>query len=522
MVNVGRVLIFGPALFISLAVGCTKAPPKITPDNPIIVEEVRLEGIDTVPADAREELQEHLPMRAGMTLTDELEQSAGERAVEILQNHGYPYAQVGLAREPIDATRARVVVRAEPGTIGFFGAVDIAGNRRVDDRVVRKRLAYAPGDLFRRSAIEQTQQRIGALGLFKSIEIRAHDIDSTPVDVPTLITVQEGTPWKWNLGLGYAAGDRLGLDARISHLNVFGSAERIDLQGRVSRIERTADVSFTQSDAWHPAVSLSLQARHQEIDERAFFVMSRGGQAAVSWQWTPQFASTASYAATLERSDVDASLDPLLGLEDGMLSAWSVDLDHRRLTDGSLARAMSLHVEQAGGWMPGTFNYFSIAGDARHYRRAFDGRVVFAGRLRLASIDPFGGDADIPLLKRFFLGGSNEMRGWGVYELSPLAASGEPVGGKSLLTAIAEMRVPILKRVRAALFVEAGNVWQNPWTLRLGDLRYDAGPGVRFDTPFGLVRLDFGYQLRPVAGLRLDGKPQSSRWRFNFGIGEAF
>ena len=483
-----------------------------------------------------------------MMLTDEVEKAAGERAVEILQNHGYPYAQVGIAREPIDATRARVVVRADPGTLGFFGPIDIAGNRRVDDRIIRRRLAYAPGDLFRRSAIEQTQQRIGALGLFKSVEIRVLSAeasgalgsprsegafrgagapgsskDARPAEVPTLITVEEDTPWKWNLGLGYAAGERLGVDARISHLNVFGSARRVDLQGRVSRIERTAEVAFTQNDTWHPALSFSLQARHREIDERAFFVLSRGGQAAVSWQWTRQFASTVSYAVALERSDVDASLDPLLGLEDGMLSAWSVDLDHRRVTSaGPPARTLSLHIEQAGGWMPGTFNYFSVVGDARHYRRAFDDRVVFASRLRLGSIDPMGGEADVPLLKRFFFGGSNEMRGWGVYELSPLSASGEAVGGKSLLAATAEVRVPIVRRLRGAVFVEAGNVWQDPWTMRLGDLRYDAGSGLRFETPFGLIRVDLGYQLKPLDGLRIDGKPQKSRWRINFGIGEAF
>jgi hypothetical protein len=68
----------------------------------------------------------------------------------------------------------------------------------------------------------------------------------------------------------------------------------------------------------------------------------------------------------------------------------------------------------------------------------------------------------------------------------------------------------------------ARNVWQEPWSMRLGDLRYDAGPGLRFDTPFGRIRIDFGYQLRPLDGLRIDGKAQTSRWRFNFGIGEAF
>jgi outer membrane protein assembly factor BamA len=383
-------------------------------------------------------------------------------------------------------------------------------------------VAYAPGDVFRRSAIERTQQRIGSTGLFKSVEIRAHDIDAQPAEVPTLITVEERTPWQWNLGLGYASGERLGLDARISHLNVFGSAERVDLQGRLSRIERTVETAFTDTDAWHPALSLSLQARHREIDERSFFVMSRGGQAAVGWQWTSELSTTGAYAIALERSDVDASLDPLLGLQDGMLSAWSLDVDHRTLTDDSTARALSLHVEQAGGWMPGTFNYFSVAGDARQYRHVYRGRVVFAARLRLGTIDAMGADADIPLLKRFFLGGSNDMRGWGAYELSPLSASGEPVGGTSMLTATGEARVSIVKRLRAAVFIEAGNAWRSPWTVRLGDLRYDAGPGVRVDTPFGLIRVDFGYQLRPVEGLRLDGKPQSSRWRLSFGIGEAF
>jgi outer membrane protein assembly factor BamA len=522
MVNVGRVLILGPALFVSCVAACTRVPLKVAPENPVVIEEVRIEGLDALPVDVREEVAGDLPLRVGVALTDELEKAAGERAVEILQNHGHPYAQVGIAREPIDATRSRVIVHAEPGTIGFFGPVEIAGNKRVDDRIIRRRLAYVPGDLFRRSVIEQTQQRIGALGLFKSVEIRAQNIDLQPAFVPTLVTVEERTPWQWNLGLGYASGERLGVDARISHLNVLGSARRVDLQGRVSHIERTAELTFTQNDSWHPALGLSLQARHQEIDERAFFVMSRGGQAAVSWQWTPQLASTVSYAATLERSDIDATLDPLLGLEDGMLSAWAIDLDHRRMAGTAPARALSLHIEQAGAWMPGSFNYVSIAGDARHYHMMFGNRVVVASRVRFGSIDPVSGEADLPFLKRFFLGGSNEMRGWGAYELSPLSASGEPVGGKSVLTAIAEVRLPIFKRLRGAVFVEAGNVWQDPWTMRLGDLRYDAGPGVRLNTPFGLVRVDFGYQLRPLDGLRIDGRPQSSRWRFNFGIGEAF
>lgn len=510
------------AAFLLLAFVACRQTPKIVPDNPRIIEDVRLQGFEVLPEEAREDLQDHLELRAGEILTDAAEKKDGDRAVEVLQNHGYPYGQIALSREPAGQDRIRLTLIAEPGTRGFFGPIEIAGNRRVDGSIIRRRFAYSPGEVFSRSAIEQTQQRIGALGLFKSVEIRAVDVDQQPAIVPTLVTVTEKTPWQWNLGLGYSAGDRLGVDARISHLNFLGRARRLDVEGRVSAIEKNAGVTFTQNDAWHPALGLSLEARHHEIDERSFFVLSRGGQAAVSWQWTPAFGTTASYAVALERSDVDAALAPLLGLEDGMLSAWSVDFDHRRFSQTAPLQTLTLHIEQAGGWMPGTFNYFSSIADARRYRTVAGGRMTIAGRARYGSIASFGDESDIPLLKRFFLGGSTEMRGWGVYELSPLSASGEPVGGRSFFTATVEGRLHLHPRVTAALFAEAGNAWSTAGVLRLSDLLYDAGPGIRLRTPFGLIRFDFGYQLKTLPGLRLDGAPQQSRWRMNFGIGEAF
>jgi outer membrane translocation and assembly module TamA len=91
-----------------------------------------------------------------------------------------------------------------------------------------------------------------------------------------------------------------------------------------------------------------------------------------------------------------------------------------------------------------------------------------------------------------------------------------------MMTATAEARIRILPRVIAAVFVEAGNVWQDAWAVHVNDLLYDMGPGLRFTTPFGQFRVDFGYQLKPLDGLRIDGEPQNSRWRFNFGLGEAF
>jgi outer membrane protein assembly factor BamA len=525
---------FVAIVILLFASACRRPPAQLAVDNPVIAAEVRLEGFDVLPIPILEDFRARFPIRAGDSLTTESEQSAGNRSVEGLQDHGYPYAQVAIAREPLATGRVRLIVRAEPGTLGLFGRVDIAGNRRVDDAIIRRRLAFAPGDVFRRSAIVSTQQRIGALGLFKSVEIRAIDIDTQPAQIPMLVTVEEQNPWQWNLSLGYAAAEQLGVDARISHLNFYGSARRLDLEGRLSRIERGAGVSLSQTDTWHPALSWSMQARHREVDERSFFALSRGAQGAVTWRWTRELAATFSYASAFERSDVDADLEPLIGLQDGMLNAWSVDLDYQiaeqssssrgliAAMQGPVTRALTLHLEQAGGWMPGTFHYLNLIGESRFYRRLLDQRLTLAARARVGAIDPMAIEADIPLLKRFFLGGADEMRGWGIYEVSPLSPTGVAVGGKSLFTAAGEARFPIFRRLRGALFLEAGNVWQSAWTVRFGDLLYDAGPGLRFDSQFGLIRVDFGYQLKTLEGLLIDGRPQKHRWRINFGIGEAF
>jgi outer membrane protein assembly complex protein YaeT len=504
---------------------CHPISPKPIPANPsITISEIQFSGFDVLTPSEIEELRDRIALKPGKLLTEAAEQAAGNTVVETLQNRGYPYAQVRIARTDTGAGGARLVVEAEPGPRGLFGSIDIAGNTRVDDTIIRRRITYKPGDLFRRSALERTQQQIAALDLFKSVKIDAQNIDQQPAEVPTLITVEEQNPWRWNLSAGYAAGERLSFEARIRNMNFLGSARQLELLGRVSRIDRLEEITFTQPDVWRPGVSLSLQGRNWTIDDPAFRALSRGGQGALTWFWNPRLSSTLAYGASFERGRISGALDPLTGLQDGTLSAWSIDVDHRTPDVERAApsgRVLMVHLEQAGGWMPGTFNYYSVIGEARHYHTVRN-RITFAHRMRYGSISAMSQETDIPLLKRFFLGGSGEMRAWSRYEVSPLSPSGEPVGGKSLLVATSEARFPLFPRLRGAIFVEAGNVWRSDWAAHVDDLRFDAGPGLRVETPFGLIRIDAGYQLNRVPDLRIDGRPQRRAWRINIGLGEAF
>ncbi len=235
----------------------------------------------------------------------------------------------------------------------------------------------------------------------------------------------------------------------------------------------------------------------------------------------------------LRNSLISLGLDPETGAASGTLVSLRLQADHDTTSsrlDPQRGFAVSGAVEQAGKFLPGTFTYTEFSGEVRAYvstRRASSasaGRrgIVFAGRLRGSTIDaPPPTDAAVPFFKRYFLGGSTSVRGWGRYEVSPLE-SGQPIGGLSVVETSAEVRVPFGTKLSAVAFVDAGSVGRNPWHLDPGGFRSAVGPGVRYDTPIGPVRLDLGYQLNPIEGLLVKGKPEARRWRAHISIGQAF
>src|SRR5262249_18411056 len=148
---------------------------------------------------------------------------------------------------------------------------------------------------------------------------------------------------------------------------------------------------------------------------------------------------------------------------------------------------------------------------------------TLASRVQLGNIRPVGQDlTNVPFSKKYFLGGATSVRGWGRYEISPLSGSGLPIGGDSMLAFSEELRAVLSGKWGGVLFLDGGNVWDRAGLLKLGDLRYAIGPGLRYQTPVGPFRFDFGYQLNPIPGLLVNGKEQTRRWRVHLSIGQAY
>jgi outer membrane translocation and assembly module TamA len=275
-------------------------------------------------------------------------------------------------------------------------------------------------------------------------------------------------------------------------------------------------------------------------------VSGRGGESSISASFIGEretYSITDAALADLSQRNqlIALGLDPRTGVGGGFLGAIAVDF--RRSTTSNVLNAsrgytVLAHAERAGGWLPGDFNYKEYTVEARHYQTIPRFGVV-AHRVRIATIDGDGDDqapeclpsdtpvacraqTNVPFFKRYFLGGSNSLRGWGRFEVAPLSGSGLPLGGHSLLEMSSELRVAAFGNASLVAFVDAGSVATASWDIAFKDLRYDAGPGFRYMTPIGPLRIDFARQLDPIPGLLVDGAPEVRHWRVHFSLGQAF
>jgi outer membrane protein assembly complex protein YaeT len=481
----------------------------VSEGEPVRIASIGFSGFDIIPPGRLDTMKKQLPIKANRPRDRQDVVTAHEMALNELRDHGYPYARVNTdENDGQDGKQAAIVFTAEPGPIAHFGEVEIAGNKSVNDRVIERELTYKAGDLYRRSVVQNTQRRLYGLELFQFVNVELLNPDSRDPNVRTRVTVAEGKHQRLNFGVGYGTEEKGRLDAEYHHLNFLGGARSAGIHGRWSSLDRGLRGDFNQPYFLFPHFSLGGEAQQWYTFTPAYNSTVTGGKmtlthqadAKMSWSVsltgerdTSSISDRAFNDPTLRNSLIALGLDPTTLQQEGTLNALGVDF--QRSTADNLLNAhrgyqIALHAEEAGRFLPGTFNYYSASADGRHYL-PLGGNTVLASRLQVANIRPANNhQTNIPFSKKYFLGGASSIRGWGRFEVSPLSGSGFPVGGDSLLAVSEEVRIMLGGGFGLVLFVDAGNVWAESGGFKLGDLRYDVGPGLRYQTPVGPIRFE--------------------------------
>jgi outer membrane protein assembly complex protein YaeT len=516
----------------------------ITEGEPIKVAAIDFVGFDLIPSAHLSQLRKDAPLKPGQPRDRQLVVAVHEMAVNELKDHGYPYAKVSTDEtDGADGRQATLTFTAEPGKLAHFGAIEIAGNQTVSDHVIQRELSFKPGDLYQRSVVQKSQRRLYGMELFQFVNIEPRNQELQPEEVPIRVTVAEGKHQRVNFGVGYGTEEKARIDSEYHHLNFLGGARSAGAHVRWSSLDRGVRLDFNQPYFFAPHFSLSGEGQQWYTYTPAYKSVVAGAKAIVTHRTDEHMSWSASLTSEHDSSSIannvltdptqranlialaDRGLDPRTGEQNGTLNA--VGFDIQRTTADNILNAhkgyqIAFHAEEAGRILPGTFNYYATSIDGRHYL-PFGSNVVLASRVQLGNIRPVGQDeTNVPFSKKYFLGGATSIRGWGRFEVSPLSGSGLPIGGDSLLAFSEELRATLRGNLGGVIFLDGGNVWDKSGGFNVHDLRYAVGLGLRYQTPIGPLRFDFGYQLNPIPDLLVNGSPQTRRWRMHFSIGQAY
>jgi outer membrane protein insertion porin family len=519
---------------------------KIDEGTPIVVEKVTLEGLDVLPQAHLEQLTSQLPIKAGQPRDQKLILVSHDLIVGELRDHGFPYGTVRMVERPGSSDeRVQIAAVADTGPKSVFGAITIEGVASVGENVIRRELAVREGAEYRLSNITESQRRLYGLELFQFVNITPKLPEDKSPSVPVNVVVVEGKHRRLLLSAGYGSEEKARARVNWRHVNFTGGARTVDTEAKWSSLEQGLRGTFTEPHLFRNT-SLRLIGSSWWASEPAYTYRSQGGRAMLTRQFSRGSAGISrgvrnelrasliheyeNYQITKEaladlslRDELIAlGLNPITGKGKGTLSGVELDFDRdtsARPLDPRTGYLLLAHVEIAGPWLAGTFKYNEVLGEGRKYFE-LGPRFVWANRLRAGTLAGPDG-SEIPFYKRYFVGGSTSLRGWGRYQVSPLL-NGLPIGGRTLMEVSTEARFGLRGKLSSVLFVDGGNVWADAWKVQPSDLRWAVGPGLRYDTPIGPVRVDLGIQLNPIEGLLINGVPEARRWRIHFSIGQAF
>jgi outer membrane protein insertion porin family len=478
---------------------------------------------------------------------------------DFYKDMGYAYVNVNpLTNLDQKAKTLGLVFDVQPGQKVFFERIEIVGNAKTRDKVVRRELRIYEGDLYSASAIKLSKQRIMALGFFETAEITTKK-GSTDDRIVAVVEVKEKATGTFQVGAGFSSYENFILTAQISQNNFFGWGQTLSLQVQWSSLRQLGQIQFVEPYFFDTKWTFAFDLYANENLYANFTRGAIGGSLTWGYELTglawliPAFSKLDDLRVfgtyTLERIRVTSSIQDILlynRFRSGVTSAvrLSVSWDRR---DNRLFPTSGFYLSAGLDLAPPFLAPEAIFGsqvnlfyretlEFRFYQDIFQGLI---GRFRLLAGVVRGWDENhpVPVSELYYLGGVNTIRGYRLYTISPAALVGNTahpdsimrllqVGGNKQLVLNFELEYPIIEKmqIRAVVFFDMGNAfapgaYTDPFVS--WSLYKSWGFGFRWFSPIGPLRFEWGFPLNrrkdPITGAYIDAPVD-----FQFTIGSFF
>ena len=443
--------------------------------------------------------------------------------------YGYAFARVEV-RPELDREKgqAAIVLVAQPQRRVYVRRVNVAGNSRTRDEVVRREFRQFESAWYDGQKIKLSRDRVDRLGYFKQVNVETTEVPGTVDQVDLTVAVEEKPTGNLMLGAGFSTAEKLTLSASIKQDNVFGTGNYLGIEVNTSKFNRTLVLSTVDPYFTDAGVSRSYDlffrtSRPLNTQGGDYKIETTGGAIRFGVPFT-EF-DTVFFGLGLEQTAIKGDL--------GLPVSYRLFRD----TFGERVTSFPLTV----GWArdardstiaPTTGRYqrvnleTGLLGDTRYLRSDFEAQqyIPLTNRLTLGLRGEFGYGRGLqskpyPVFKNFYGGGLGSVRGFEQSSLGPVDIEGAYIGGNKRLNLNAELYVPFPgagndRTLRLFGYMDAGNVWGEAENLRLSELRASVGVGISWISPVGPLKLSYG---KPIKSFDQD-KIQS----LQFQIGTAF
>jgi outer membrane protein insertion porin family len=469
-----------------------------------------------------------LKMKEGSVYSPKQLHDDAKAVADAYGSGGYVDLVITPESTPAGLALVDVQYKIEEGERSYLNRVNIEGNTRTKDKVIRREVLVAPGDVFNTVRVDTTKKRLENLGYFSKVETYPEETDIAGRKDLTIL-VQEKRTGSLSFGAGFSTVDQLVGFVELTQGNFdllnwpsfTGGGQKFRVRLQYGTQRKDFFLSVTEPYFLDRRLSLGGQLFYTEADYLSVVYNQRnyGFSFEIRKPLTSfMYASLAYQLQNVEIFNVSSGASPFIKSQEGtfteskILSSLVFDRrDNVLLTRSGQRITFSPYV--SGGFLGGDTQIYGwdLEG-SQYFPLKWDTILLINGEV--ATVDTWGDGTLVPLFERLYLGGANNLRGFPYREVGPQDVNGEPIGGLSMARATVEWTFPIVEKARGAIFYDMGFVNLDAWSFDFKHLASDVGVGIRLNLPIGPLRLDYGYPLQR------DGYHGGGH--FNFSVGYQF